>query len=76
MLSGNRRVEELKQEKLLREAAQAKEIAQWDVRWLVCVCAHVCVQTFCNCELSVCFVLILSLIENVIFFKRASLIIF
>lgn len=40
MLSGNRRVEELKQEKLLREAAQAKEIAQWDVRWLVCMCAR------------------------------------
>lgn len=31
-LSGNRRLEELKQEKLLREAAYAKEIKQWDVR--------------------------------------------
>ena len=31
-LSGNRRLEELKQEKLLQEAAYAKEIKQWDVR--------------------------------------------
>lgn len=31
-LSGNRTVEELKQEKLLQEAAYAKEIKQWDVR--------------------------------------------
>uniref|UniRef100_A0A8D0ARD3 Cilia- and flagella-associated protein 44 n=1 Tax=Sander lucioperca TaxID=283035 RepID=A0A8D0ARD3_SANLU len=30
-LSGNRTMEELKQEKLLREAAYAKEIKQWDV---------------------------------------------
>lgn len=32
MLSGNRTLEELKQEKLLREAAYAKEIKEWDVR--------------------------------------------
>ncbi|XP_026153925.1 cilia- and flagella-associated protein 44 isoform X2 [Mastacembelus armatus] len=32
MLSGNRRLEELKQEKLLREAAYAKEIKQWDAK--------------------------------------------
>ncbi|XP_042365640.1 cilia- and flagella-associated protein 44 [Plectropomus leopardus] len=31
-LLGNRRVEELKQEKLLREAAHAKEIKQWDAK--------------------------------------------
>ncbi|KAK1884326.1 Cilia- and flagella-associated protein 44 [Dissostichus eleginoides] len=31
-LSGNRRLEELKQEKLLREAAYAKEIKQWDAK--------------------------------------------
>lgn len=31
-LSGDRRLEELKQEKLQREAAYAKEIKQWDVR--------------------------------------------
>ncbi|XP_019729374.1 cilia- and flagella-associated protein 44-like [Hippocampus comes] len=31
-LSGNRTVEELKQEKLLQEAAYAKEIQQWDVK--------------------------------------------
>lgn len=31
-LSGNRVLEELKQEKLLREAAYAKEIKEWDVR--------------------------------------------
>lgn len=31
MLSGNRREEELKQEKLLREAAHAEEIEQCDV---------------------------------------------
>ena len=30
-LAGNRVVEELKQEKLLREAAYAKELRQWDV---------------------------------------------
>lgn len=36
-LSGNRTLEELKQEKLLREAAYAKEIKQWDVCYLVCV---------------------------------------
>nr|XP_024659041.1 cilia- and flagella-associated protein 44 isoform X2 [Maylandia zebra] len=32
MLSGNRRLEELKQEKLLKEAAYAKEIRQWDAK--------------------------------------------
>ncbi len=37
-LSGNRRVEELKQEKCLREAAHAKEIKEWNVRSHVCVC--------------------------------------
>lgn len=37
MLSGNRRLEELKQEKLLKEAAYAKEIRQWDVCLSVCV---------------------------------------
>uniref|UniRef100_A0A3Q3IBL2 Uncharacterized protein n=2 Tax=Monopterus albus TaxID=43700 RepID=A0A3Q3IBL2_MONAL len=31
-LSGNRTLEELKQEKLLREAAYAKEIKQWDAK--------------------------------------------
>ncbi|XP_029301209.1 cilia- and flagella-associated protein 44 [Cottoperca gobio] len=31
-LSGNRKLEELRQEKLLREAAHAKEIKQWDVK--------------------------------------------
>lgn len=31
-LSGNRTLEELKQEKLLQEDAYAKEIKQWDVR--------------------------------------------
>lgn len=31
-LSGNRTLEELKQEKLLREATYAKEIKEWDVR--------------------------------------------
>lgn len=31
-LSGDRRLEELKQEKLIREAAYAKEIKQWNVR--------------------------------------------
>lgn len=31
-LSGNRTLEELKQEKLLKEAAYAKEIRHWDVR--------------------------------------------
>lgn len=32
MLSGSRRLEELKQEKLLKEAEYTKEIKQWDVR--------------------------------------------
>nr|XP_046230506.1 cilia- and flagella-associated protein 44 isoform X2 [Scatophagus argus] len=32
MLSGNRTLEELKQEKLLQEAAYAKEIKQWDAK--------------------------------------------
>ena len=32
MLPGNRRLEELKQEQLLRERAHAKELKQWDVR--------------------------------------------
>lgn len=41
MLSGNRRLEELKQEKLLKEAAYAKEIKQWDVCLPVCVCVWV-----------------------------------
>uniref|UniRef100_A0A3B4ZF86 Cortactin-binding protein-2 N-terminal domain-containing protein n=1 Tax=Stegastes partitus TaxID=144197 RepID=A0A3B4ZF86_9TELE len=31
MLSGNRRLEELKHEKLLKEAEYAKEVQQWDV---------------------------------------------
>lgn len=30
-LSGNRTLEELKQEKLLKEAAYAKEVHHWDV---------------------------------------------
>lgn len=38
-LSGNRRLEELKQEKLVREAAYAKEIKQCDVRLPVCLCS-------------------------------------
>lgn len=48
MLSGNRRLEELKQEKLLKEAAYAKEIRQWDV------CLSVCVQ-----DVYICAVLII-----------------
>lgn len=36
-LSGSRTLEELKQEKLLKEAAYAKEIKQWDVG-----CVYVC----------------------------------
>lgn len=50
-LSGNRTLEELKQEKLLREAAYAKEIQQWDVRWpvCVCVCAWQCSQVWAFC---------------------------
>ena len=39
MLSGNRRLEELKREKLLKEAAHANEIKHWDVCQL---CGFVC----------------------------------
>ncbi|MEQ2194882.1 hypothetical protein XENOCAPTIV_004316 [Xenoophorus captivus] len=38
MLTGSRRLEELKQEKQLLEAAQAKEIRHWDVRSLSMKC--------------------------------------
>lgn len=44
-LSGSRTLEELKQEKLLREAAYAKEIKQWDVG-LPCVCLCLCLCDF------------------------------
>lgn len=37
MLSGSRRLEELKYEKLLKEATHAKEIKLWDVcHWCMC----------------------------------------
>lgn len=57
-LSGNRTLEELKQEKLLKEAAYAKEIHHWDVCWPVCAFTSVtkCFKTlskgFCRLSLS------------------------
>uniref|UniRef100_A0A3B4GGM2 Uncharacterized protein n=1 Tax=Pundamilia nyererei TaxID=303518 RepID=A0A3B4GGM2_9CICH len=59
MLSGNRRLEELKQEKLLKEAAYAKEIRQWDVYLykiykifvaIMCYFAHILYNLYmCEC---------------------------
>uniref|UniRef100_A0A3Q3F8C3 Uncharacterized protein n=1 Tax=Labrus bergylta TaxID=56723 RepID=A0A3Q3F8C3_9LABR len=45
-LSGSRILEELKQEKLLKEAAYAKEIKEWDVSSVLCVCVgfYVCLS--------------------------------
>lgn len=53
-LSGNRTLEELKQEKLLKEAAYAKEIHHWDVCWPVCAFTSVtkCFKTLQHQTLS------------------------
>uniref|UniRef100_A0A3Q2YUF6 Uncharacterized protein n=1 Tax=Hippocampus comes TaxID=109280 RepID=A0A3Q2YUF6_HIPCM len=50
-LSGNRTVEELKQEKLLQEAAYAKEIQQWDVRASLRVLRPACLCAFTSFDI-------------------------
>ena len=48
-LSANSSLEELKQEKLFREATYDNELDHWDVRvHIVCVCVFVCVVA-CLC---------------------------